>query len=454
MKNLKKYHATEKVSYRKGVLYEVERVADVDDIRIKNNGNSLFGLFKYVSDCVNKITAHIGRLNVKNGKKRIKRTKSAGVNKYTKLRKDDKRFYLITSLAAVGTVMICATVTALAMVNSTVTINDEGRITYASIGRGQTVAELLKENNITLGSGDAVEVSDEQKLTNGMQIMIHRAMPVTLYVNGEKQSVDILAGTVQDALDKAKITLGEYDEVYPELSANITSGMTINIIRVEVKQVTERSVIEYKEIRRQSGDYPKGEEYLAQEGKDGTLEQVVNVVYKNGVEFKREVESSKVIVPAKDEIVYVGTYVAPENNSSSSSGSTSGQNIPAVEGLLTKLPTLSQIHSGTLSQHKSIAPPASQLIAKVVTCETTAYTWTGNKTATGVYPRIGTLAVDPELIPYGTLVYIPGYGYGRAEDTGGFKNSAGGYWIDLYMDSYQECINWGRRNVKIYILKG
>ena len=52
------------------------------------------------------------------------------------------------------------------------------------------------------------------------------------------------------------------------------------------------------------------------------------------------------------------------------------------------------------------------------------------------------------------LVNIPGYGYGRAEDTGGFRSQAGGYWIDLYMDSESECINWGRRNLKVYILKG
>ena len=57
--------------------------------------------------------------------------------------------------------------------------------------------------------------------------------------------------------------------------------------------------------------------------------------------------------------------------------------------------------------------------------------------------------MDPSVIPLGSRVYVVGYGYAIAEDTGG---AIRGNIIDLYMDSYTDCINWGRRNVTVYIL--
>ena len=63
---------------------------------------------------------------------------------------------------------------------------------------------------------------------------------------------------------------------------------------------------------------------------------------------------------------------------------------------------------------------------------------------------VGTIAVDPDVIPLGTRVYVSGYGFAVAEDTGGAINN---YIIDLYMDTYEECIQWGRRQTTIYILE-
>ncbi len=80
----------------------------------------------------------------------------------------------------------------------------------------------------------------------------------------------------------------------------------------------------------------------------------------------------------------------------------------------------------------------------------TAYTHTGNQTATGTWPKVGTIAVDPRVIPLGTRVYVVGYGYAVAEDTGG---AIKGNIIDLFMETENQCINWGRRNVTVYILK-
>ena len=74
-------------------------------------------------------------------------------------------------------------------------------------------------------------------------------------------------------------------------------------------------------------------------------------------------------------------------------------------------------------------------------------------TATGTHVRIGTVAVDKRVIPLGTRMYIITndgivYGVSTAEDTG-----VRGDKVDLYFNSYQECINFGRRGCTVYILE-
>lgn len=60
-----------------------------------------------------------------------------------------------------------------------------------------------------------------------------------------------------------------------------------------------------------------------------------------------------------------------------------------------------------------------------------------------------TIAVDPKVIPLGSKVYIPGYGYAIASDTGG---AIKGDKIDLYMNSESACLNFGRQTVKLYVV--
>jgi 3D (Asp-Asp-Asp) domain-containing protein len=82
--------------------------------------------------------------------------------------------------------------------------------------------------------------------------------------------------------------------------------------------------------------------------------------------------------------------------------------------------------------------------------QATAYTYTGYRTATGQNPAVGMVAVDPSVIPLGSRMYIEGYGYARAADTGG---AVRGDKIDLFMEEYGQCIHWGRRMVKVYLLE-
>lgn len=87
------------------------------------------------------------------------------------------------------------------------------------------------------------------------------------------------------------------------------------------------------------------------------------------------------------------------------------------------------------------------------TMEATAYSGDIH-TATGVPTKrdadgISTIAVDPTVIPLGSKVYIPEYGYAIASDTGG---AIKGHKIDLFLNSEEECVNWGRQPVTLHLI--
>ena len=77
-------------------------------------------------------------------------------------------------------------------------------------------------------------------------------------------------------------------------------------------------------------------------------------------------------------------------------------------------------------------------------------------TYSGTPARVGAIAVDPNIIPLGSKLYIVSedgqyvYGYCVAEDTG---SAIKGYAVDLYYNYYDECIQFGRRDVTVYVIE-
>lgn len=69
-------------------------------------------------------------------------------------------------------------------------------------------------------------------------------------------------------------------------------------------------------------------------------------------------------------------------------------------------------------------------------------------TASGKKARNGTIAADPALFPFGTIMYVEGYGYGRVEDRGG---AIKGNHIDLFFETHREAQQWGRRTVNVKV---
>jgi 3D (Asp-Asp-Asp) domain-containing protein len=119
--------------------------------------------------------------------------------------------------------------------------------------------------------------------------------------------------------------------------------------------------------------------------------------------------------------------------------------VPAVvlEGMPTTLAELQR------SAHYASISAAMTFVATAYTADTASANPTGY-TATGVLAHRGIVAVDPRVIPLGTLLFVPGYGVGVAADTGG---AIIGNRIDLCMDSYGDAMTFGRRTVQVYVLK-
>lgn len=101
-----------------------------------------------------------------------------------------------------------------------------------------------------------------------------------------------------------------------------------------------------------------------------------------------------------------------------------------------------------------VPPPPESKAPITLQMTATAYTYgCGNGdgvTATGTIPRPGVAAVDPAVIPLGTELYVEGYGYARAEDTGGAIRGAR---IDLFFPTRETALQWGRRTVEVRVLK-
>ncbi|WP_121610978.1 3D domain-containing protein [Mesobacillus foraminis] len=95
---------------------------------------------------------------------------------------------------------------------------------------------------------------------------------------------------------------------------------------------------------------------------------------------------------------------------------------------------------------KTLTVNASAFTANCKGCSGITYTGINLKKN----PNAKVISVDPKVIPLGSKVYVEGYGYAVAADKG---SAIKGKRIDVFMNSYNKAIQWGRRTVKVQILK-
>jgi len=295
---------------------------------------------------------------------------------------------------------------------------DDGQSASLRLSEG-TVGDALAQAGITVAPNDDIIPSLDTIIRTDLDVLVYRAKALSIKTKSKTINVSLGTGTVGDALLKAGIAYDSRDRIEPSPDTAISDGMEISYMAVEIKQVTRKEVIEYDTVKKNSDEYYYGTTKVSQSGKNGERAIVEEVTYRDGVEVSRKKISSKVTKEPVDKIILIGCK--PTLN-------------PAIAGL------------------PKGGPTDDMIVEAVTMVQVTAYTHTGNRTASGKWPKVGMCAIDRDAFSFGTLFYVPGYGYAVAEDTG--SGIGDPYSMDLFMDTKEECIRWGRkRNKVVYVLR-
>lgn len=305
-----------------------------------------------------------------------------------------------------------------------VTINDNG--TKKNVWSTKTnVADLLKDENITTRPQDVLNVALDTKLKNGLEVNINRAIELSLQNGTKKDTVWTTKKKVSDLLTEKNIKLDKDDRVSPAKDSNLKEKMTVQVTYVNSKAEKKNEQIKFETVYKEDDSLNKGVEKVVQEGKNGEKVVEYNVTFENDKETKRDVIKENVTSEKTDKVVVRGTKekakVSQIANASSSKATTS---------------------------NASSAPSGG----KTYRMESTAYSGDG-MTAYGINlsanPGMKVIAVDPNVIPLGSKVWVEGYGEAIAGDTGGVIK---GNIVDVYFPNESQCYSWGRRMVTVKVL--
>ena len=297
------------------------------------------------------------------------------------------------------------------------------------------------ESAIVLDSAaDTAEVKDfsSQLITLGSrggdsELTLRSGQTVTIHHDGAVVSAQAREETVSALLNRLHLDISPLEMIAVDLSGE---GAELTIASELTYYDTVEEPVEYETQRVYSADLPKGQEVVTQKGVNGTRTAVYEVVWSEGELLSRQfVEETG--STAVDEIITCGTGVSSVSSSDRISKVTTNDD---GSGVLTFASGATMKFSGAKSM--------------TATAYTAGHGGVGTVTATGTTVHVGTVAVDKNVIPLGTRMYIVTkdgsviYGMAVAEDTGVRGNA-----VDLYYDTYQQCINFGRRGCTVYLLE-
>ena len=237
---------------------------------------------------------------------------------------------------------------------------------------------------------------------------------VQLYCDGTQRPIRTALTTVGATLQEVGVKLNPADVVFPKPDRRVVNGMAIRVLRVTKKVIVQKEPVGFTIIRRPTRLLRFGQVRVLQEGAPGEKSKTYDVVCREGRPVSRRLLKAEVTVKPKDTIVLVGD---------------------------TRL-----AYRGSYRTRRSMHMHASAYDPGPRSCGSSA----DGYTATGMKAGYGVVAVDPRCIPLGTRLYIEGYGFAIAGDVG---RAIKGRRIDLGFETYHAARQFGRRQVRVHILK-
>lgn len=285
---------------------------------------------------------------------------------------------------------------------------DNRQVAFRTLAKtvGQALDAAGKQYDFKLKNSDEVNPDRDSLIKPGISIQVRFAVPLTIVADGVTHHIEMPPDKVKTILDRQRITVGANDLVTPSLNQIVAADTTIKVVRVTQQVVTEQSEVPYQLVN-QPGDFPVGlPDRVISAGQMGVAEKTVKITYEDGVETGQETLSQSIVKPPVNEIVARGAQT-------------------------------------TVSRGGSIIN-----FRRAILVRATAYSAPGGSTSLGVPVHHGVVAVDPSVISYHSSLWIDGYGWGTALDTGG---AIVGNAIDVYFDNVQDARNWGVKYVIVYI---
>ncbi len=296
-----------------------------------------------------------------------------------------------------------------------------------------TVEEALVAVGMPLRQADMVTPGPGAPLAHGLRVTVVRAPLVRIVDQGAEELRSTRAATVADLLAEANVRLGPLDRVEPGLDERVPERGEVRVVRVDEREERLVELVPHVTTDVLLPGFDAWSPVTVRDGQDGERDVTYRVRYEDGVETSREEAEVVDLVPTMVRIV---ARPAPAR-------------LETVPG------------AGLLRLGGDGGPPPGLKVVRKVRVEATAYDpgpeSTGKRpgdpgygiTATGARFAPGIVAVDPRVIPFQTRMWIPGYGFGVAADTG---SDILGYRIDVGFDSYWDAVRWGRRDVMAYVL--
>ncbi len=343
-----------------------------------------------------------------------------------------KKIILASVTAAV---FLIAVVSGVCISAKKITIADGNGLVKELVTFKRYVGDILAQENITLGSNDRLSVSKDTKLKDDMKIEVFRAFMVTVTEKGESEIRIATCKTAGEILTELGYNPKRTDKITPGYDSLVSEFDEITLVRVDEKTVDVKEEIPYESKERENKALASGKRKLVQKGVAGEKLVSYKISYEDGVEVSREKLKEDIKVQPIAEIREVGPKSAASYTIASAG-------------------TIQTSRNGNLAYSKVITATATAYDAS--SCGKSPSHPAYGITATGRRAGYGIVAVDPSVIPLGSKLYIETpdgsyvYGTSVAADTGG---AIKGNRVDLCFDTRAEAIRFGRKTVKVYVLK-